>query len=348
MALANGAPPPGRDLESWLRDATSSAALAETVLAISRAAAEISRMVRLGPLAGALGAEVGGANADGDSQRQLDVLANAAIVRALRGAPVACLASEEEEEALVLRPDGALAVAVDPLDGSSNIDTNTSIGTIFSIFPVAAGEASASFLRKGAEQVAAGYAIYGPHTALALTLGAGTFLFVLDADDVFRLAAMRPAIPRTTREYAINASNYRYWLEPVRDFVDDCIAGVDGPRGKDFNMRWLASLVGEMHRILMRGGVFLYPADKRPGYERGRLRMLYEAAPIAFLVEQAGGRATDGVMRILDKAPSTLHERTPLIFGSADKVDHVVALHTDSTYARAPSPLFGRRGLFRA
>lgn len=342
----------GEDLDAflarWRGAGPDRAGVAETVAALARATVEISRIVRLGPLAGALGAAAGGANADGDVQKKLDVLANDAVLKALRACPaVAYYASEEEEEIQSLCADGSCAVAVDPLDGSSNIDANTSIGTIFSVYPASPDGATSSFFRTGAEQSAAGYMIYGPYSALVMTLGEGVEIFVLDAEGRYRRADMDLAIPRTTREYAINASNYRYWLEPVRDFVDDCIAGADGPRGKDFNMRWLASLVGETHRILLRGGVFLYPADKRPGYERGRLRLLYEAAPIAFLVEQAGGAATDGVTRILDKSPNTLHERSPLIFGSADKVDRVIALHTDPTNPRARSPLFGRRGLFR-
>jgi len=323
--------------------------VADAVAALARATAEISGLVRLGPLAGALGADAGAANADGDVQKKLDVLANDAILRALRQCQaVSYFASEEEDEIQSLHAHGSCAVAVDPLDGSSNIDANTSIGTIFSIYPVSPDGATGSFFRPGSEQAAAGYVIYGPYSALVLTCGEGVVVFVLDGDGRFRRADLRLSIPRTTREYAINASNYRYWLEPVRDFIDDCTAGAEGPRGKDFNMRWLASLVGETHRILLRGGVFLYPADKRPGYERGRLRLLYEAAPIAFLIEQAGGGATDGVMRILDKVPNSLHERTPLVFGSADKVARVVDYHTDSTNARVRSPLFGRRGLFRA
>ena len=341
----------GESLETWLaewRDAGQGReAVAKTLAALAAATAKIAALVRLGPLAGALGAETGGANADGDAQKKLDVLANDAILHALQQAPVAWFASEEEDEILTLSPGGAVAVAADPLDGSSNIDNNTSIGTIFSVYPASSAGATASFFRPGAELSAAGYAIYGPHTALALTLGEGVELFVLDSAGCYRRAGGRVAIPANTREYAINASNYRYWREPVRNFVDDLIAGAEGPRGKDFNMRWLASLVGETHRIMLRGGVFLYPADRRPGYERGRLRLLYEAAPIALLVEQAGGAATDGQTRILEKIPRELHERTPLVFGSAEKVARVTLHHTDTSHQRARAPLFGDRGLFR-
>ncbi len=353
MARANGAPEQAAQdlrvyLDQWRAGGAARAPVADAVLALADAAVEIARMVRLGPLAGALGAEVGAANADGDKQRALDVLANEAVLHALQKTRTAYFASEEEDEILTLHADGALAIAVDPLDGSSNIDTNTSIGTIFSIFPASPDGATASFFRAGSEQLAAGYVIYGPQTAMALTLGEGTFIFVLDPHDVFRLAPMRPAIPKTSREYAINASNYRFWREPVRAYVDDCLAGAEGPRGRDFNMRWLASLVAEAHRILVRGGVFLYPADRRPGYERGRLRLIYEAAPIAMLIEQAGGAANDGETRILDKIPTTLHQRTPLIFGSSEKVDRVAELHATPSDHRARSPLFGERGLFRS
>lgn len=353
MARVNGPhPEAGVDLESFLNKWSAGhperGAVAEAVLALAGAADQISRVVRIGPLTGALGAEVGAANADGDKQRTLDVMANDAVLHALEKTSTAYFASEEEEEILTLRADGALAVAVDPLDGSSNIDTNTSIGTIFSIFPASPEGATASFFRPGSEQLAAGYVIYGPNTSMVVTLGEGTLVFVLDLEGRFHLAPVHLSIPRTTREYAINASNYRFWHEPIREFIDDCIAGSEGPRGRDFNMRWLASMVADTHRILVRGGVFLYPADKRPGYERGRLRLIYEAAPIAMLVEQAGGLATDGEMRILDKVPTSLHQRTPLVFGSAEKVERVAVLHATPSHTRARSPLFEQRGLFRS
>jgi fructose-1,6-bisphosphatase I len=182
---------------------------------------------------------------------------------------------------------------------------------------------------------------------LVLSVGSGSHIFVLDAESgAFRLAGSHVMIPPSTSEFAINASNYRHWHAPVRTFIDDCIAGTDGPRGKNFNMRWVASLVAETHRIMTRGGVFLYPDDARKGYERGRLRHVYEAAPIAFVVEQAGGRASDGMAPILDRIPSSLHERTPLIFGSRDKVDLIDAYHRQPGLARDLSPLFRSRGLF--
>lgn len=322
-------------------------ALQRTLDALAGACAELSLLIRRTGADPSLGAATSAVNSDGDVQKGLDVLANEIVLKALRNAPVAYFASEEEEGVLTLDPKGALAVAVDPLDGSSNIDTNAPIGTIFGIYAASPGDATASFFRPGRELLAAGYCIYGPHTALALSVGHGThMLLLLDEDRSFRLQTADVAIPPTTTEYAINASNYRQWHDPVRQFVDDCVAGREGPRGKDFNMRWLASLVGDTHRIMKRGGVFLYPADQRKGYEHGRLRLVYEAAPIALLVEQAGGLAIDGEAPILDKVPATLHERTPLIFGSADKVRLIERYHCDPAFARDQSPLFGRRGLF--
>lgn len=344
---------PGPALDVYLKQfgvaGGRAAELTEVILALSHAAKGISKRVAAGPLAGAMGSSAGGANADGDEQKALDLLANDLVVDALKTAPVKYFASEEEDAILTLNDDGTLAVAVDPLDGSSNIDVNISIGTIFSVYEAAVNGASASFFRAGSEQIAAGYFVYGPQTALVLTTGTGTQLFILDPEDnVFKLAEPRVEIDDTTSEFAINASNYRHWLEPVRTYIDDCLEGAEGPRGKDFNMRWVASLVAETHRIFARGGVFLYPADRRKGYGQGRLRLIYEAAPIAMLVEQAGGKAIDGYQRILDIVPSELHQRCPLIFGSAEKVGRVKAYHTDPTFVREHSPLFRARGLYSA
>jgi fructose-1,6-bisphosphatase I len=207
----------------------------------------------------------------------------------------------------------------------------------------------AAFLRPGTAQLAAGFVVYGPQTALVLTLRAGTHVFTLDRrTNTFVLTRADVRIPAGRREYAINASNYRHWDEPVRAYVDDCIAGADGPRGTDFNMRWIASLVAEAFRILARGGIFLYPSDARPGYERGWLRLVYEANPLALVVEEAGGAATDGENRILEISPTALHQRVPLVFGCRHKVERVAEYYA----GRLPSPgerspLFGRRGLFR-
>jgi fructose-1,6-bisphosphatase I len=336
-------------LSTWSAGSREREPVAGVLIAMAEAGAAISHIILRGPLMGAMGVEIGLANADGDKQRRLDVLADGAVVSALKRTSTAYYASEEEEAILTLRPGGDLAVAVDPLDGSSNIDANISVGTIFSIFPASPAGATASFFRPGTEQLAAGYIVYGPHTAMLFTTGDGVAHFVLDPETGdFRLIAEHLKIGRETREYAINASNYRHWTQPIRTFMDDCIAGANGPHGKDFNMRWVASLVAETHRIFIRGGVFLYPADDRTGYSQGRLRLLYEANPIAMLVEQAGGGATDGHNRILEKTASALHQRTPLIFGSAEKVTRITSYFINSTYERTRSPLFGERGLFHA
>jgi fructose-1,6-bisphosphatase I len=336
-------------LASWSAGKPDRVVLAKCIAVLAQAGAAIAEAVVRGPLQGSLGAQIGAANADGDQQRALDVIADQKIVAALKQADVAYYASEEEEAILTLKADGALAVAVDPLDGSSNIDADISVGTIFSIFNASPNGATESFFRPGREQIAGGYIVYGPHIALVFTLCEGVAHFVLDpADRTFRLIADNLRIAPSTREYAINASNYRHWVEPVRTFVDDCVAGAGGPHGKDFNMRWVASLVAETHRIFVRGGVFLYPADERKGYEKGRLRLLYEANPIALLAEQAGGGATDGFARILDQVASNLHQRVPLIFGSAEKVARIATYYTDAHYENTPSPLFGERGLFHA
>lgn len=314
-----------------------------TMLAIAAAARDLSGMIADGGAAHGGGVHGGGRNADGDSQTALDVAADGLFRAALARAGVRWYASEEQDAVVELDPAGAFGVALDPLDGSSNIDVNVAIGSIFAIYP-AETDGAATFLRPGREIVAAGYVIYGPHTALVVSFGEGALRFTLDRAGVFRLAGP-VTMPTASREFAINASNHRHWPEPIRSYVDDCLAGADGPHGRDFNMRWIASLVAEAHRIVTRGGVFLYPADRRPGYERGRLRRVYECAPIAFLVEQAGGRATDGSARLLDQSAETLHERTPFVFGSAEPVERVGAYHA------LPDPetsaLFGKRGLFR-
>jgi len=348
--------PIGQPLSAYLAEATAAGsaqqrAVAATVAALAGAAVQISRLIAAGPYGGAHGEAGGGANADGDVQVALDLRANEFVLAALRQAPVAYFASEEEDAILTLAAGQAaadqVAVAVDPLDGSSNVDVNVSIGTIFSIFAAAPEGATASFFRPGREQLAAGYVIYGPHTDLVLTLGDGVDLFVLDrASGDFHLARSAVVIPPQTREFAINASNYRHWFAPIRTFIDDCLEGTEGPRGKNFNMRWVASLVAETHRIFSRSGVFLYPCDRRPGYEKGRLRLLYEAFPIALLAEQAGGAATDGIEPILDKVPGELHQRTPLVFGSVEKVRRITRYHVDPALARDLPPLFRERGLF--
>lgn len=312
--------------------------------ALCKVARDLSRKIARGPLGGELGAEVG-SNIGGDTQKALDVLADEAFVAALAGSGVRWYASEERDDVTPIDEAGTLALAIDPLDGSSNIDVNVSIGTIFSIYE-ARDEPDASFLRPAIEQIAAGYFIYGPQTALMVTFGDGVRHYVLDPDDrAFKLVNSALTIPSKSLEFAINASNYRHWSKPIRAYIDDCLAGDQGPREKNFNMRWVASLVAETHRIMSRGGIFLYPSDDRPGYEQGRLRMVYECAPIAMLVEQAGGKATTGPDRLLAQSAETLHGRVPLVFGSADKVDRVAAYY--DLPDQEVSALFGSRGLFR-
>jgi len=319
--------------------------LHEIMEALARVGVDLCRTIQRGALGGSLGAGVG-ENIGGDQQKALDVMADDAFAAALAGTGVRYYASEEQDEVVELDPAGKYALAIDPLDGSSNIDVNVSIGTIFSIFEAVDG-ADESFLRPADQQLAGGYIIFGPQTDLVVTFGNGVQMHVLDPDTkTFALVNDALKVPAVSREFAINASNYRHWSPAIRAYIDDCLAGDEGPRDGNYNMRWVASLVAETHRIMTRGGIFLYPGDARPTYEQGRLRMVYECAPIAFLIEQAGGKATDSHDRIMTHAAKTLHARTPFVFGSAEKVDRVAA------YQDLPneevSALFGNRGLFRA
>lgn len=289
--------------------------------ALAGAAIALAARIARNGLEEHLGAAAG-INSDGDAQKALDVIADGLFMAAARAGGVAHYASEEQDRVVDLGP-GDWALAIDPLDGSSNIDTNVSVGTIFSIYPVAESP-EASVLRPVAEQIGAGYVIYGPQVALVCSFGQGVQRYVLDPDaGAFVLADPAVILPVEAAEFAINASNYRHWPSPVRAFVDECLAGTEGPRAKNFNMRWIASLVAEAHRIFMRGGVFLYPADQRKGYEAGRLRLLYECAPMAFLAVEAGGGATDGLRDIMAMTPTGLHQRVPFVFGSRAKVARV-------------------------
>ena len=319
-------------------------AVADALCRIAAVTADLARRIARGGIDEALGTAAG-TNTDGDAQKALDVIADEAFMTAFADGPVRFYASEEQDRVVDLSPAGTLALAIDPLDGSSNIDTNVSIGTIFGLHRAeATGEASV--LKPGRELLAAGYAIYGPQCCLVASFGEGVVKWVLDPDTGrFARSAPPEPIPADSTEYAINASNYRHWPAPIRAYVDDRVAGAEGPAGKNFNMRWIASLVAETHRILTRGGIFLYPADGRTGYERGRLRLVYECAPIAFLIEAAGGRATDGMQPILDLVPEALHERCPFVFGSASKVARVATYHDLPDHETAA--LFGQRGLFR-
>lgn len=319
---------------------------------LAMAALEIRKLVGQGALNDTFHGLRDSSNTDGDIQKELDVICDDLFLSCLQGAPVAYYASEELENPILLDPAARLAVAIDPLDGSSNIDTNVSIGTIFSILPAlknAEADAAATFLQPGHRQLAAGFFIYGPQTALVLSLGKGTEIFIFSSRlGCFVQAYKSVAIPDRAHEFAINTSNYRHWEEAIRLYVDDCLAGTEGPRERDFNMRWIASLVTEAYRILVRGGIFLYPSDGRRGYSHGRLRLVYEANPIAFLIENASGAATDSVTRILDLEPESLHQRVPLVFGSRREVTRVARYHVDPAMIGERAPLFGKRGLFRA
>jgi fructose-1,6-bisphosphatase I len=320
--------------------------VATAVDAIATACIEISGLARGGaPVTSA--DIILGTNADGDVQKDLDISADWLIRRALASASIAAFASEEAAKPEFYDPASLLCVAVDPLDGSANLDLNMSVGTIFSITP-APRDVSQAFRRPGTEQIAAGFALYGPQTSFVLTLGDGVDIFTLDpADAIFRLTRARVRIPADVSEFAINASNRRYWDPPVRAFIDECLAGVEGPADQDFNMRWIGSLVAEIYRILLHGGVFLYPADNRDGYGNGRLRLVYEAHPMAFIVEQAGGAASTGYARVLDLAPDTVHQRVPLILGSSEQVRRIEQFHGPEIGACTNAPLFAHRGFFR-
>lgn len=323
---------------------------AVTIGAIAEAAIAVSEVVGRGALAGDLAAQ-GEHNSDGDVQKALDVIAHERFTEALRTAPVAEIASEEAEDVMVLEPGAPLAVAIDPLDGSSNIGVGMVVGTIFGIRPVVrdASDPNASFKTPGTAQLAAGYVMFGPATTFALTLGNGTRLFTLErSEGVFRLTHDAIVVPPDSPEYAVNASNGRHWDVPIRAYIEDCLRGTEGPRDRDFNMRWTGALVADAQRLLLRGGIFLYPGDNRKGYAQGRLRLLYETAPMAFLIEQAGGLATDGRERIMDMVATRIHERSPLVFGSSNEVEVVAKYYDGRQPAAGRSPLFSQRGLMRS
>ena len=348
--------PNGSSLDDHLdaevaRDA-SLADTAATIRALAAAAIEVSEIVGRGSLAGDLAAQ-GEHNSDGDVQKALDVIAHKRFMQALDEAPVAQVASEEAEDMVELKADAPLAVAIDPLDGSSNIGVGMVVGTIFGIRPVArgqeGGDPNASVLTPGTTQTAAGFVVYGPATTFVITLGNGTRIFTLDrAAGVFRLTHDAMKIVPSANEYAINASNARHWDGPIKSFIEDCQRGTEGPRDRDFNMRWTAALVADAQRVLIRGGIFLYPGDNRKGYAQGRLRLLYETAPIAFLIEQAGGEATDGQARIMERVAARIHERSPLVFGSTEEVACVAKYYDGRQPTAGRSPLFGQRGLMRS
>jgi fructose-1,6-bisphosphatase I len=313
------------DLAAWLAKEPADAALKDVVKTLADTCAGISRVVASGALSGSLGA-AGSTNVQDEEQKKLDVITNDMLSDALKAcAPVAGLASEELEEVEPTGRVGGYLVTFDPLDGSSNIDVNVSVGTIFSVLPAPAGHApsEADFLQPGRNQVAAGYAVYGPQTMLVLTLASGVNAFTLSADGQWLLTHPTLSIKPDTAEFAINMSNQRHWAAPVQRYIDGCLRGKDGPRAKNFNMRWIASMVADVHRIMMRGGIFMYPWDSREPGKPGKLRLMYEANPMGLVVERAGGKATDGVNDILDIQPAKLHQRVPVVLGSANEVEVV-------------------------
>ncbi|CAL4869517.1 Fructose-1,6-bisphosphatase class 1 (plasmid) [Asticcacaulis sp. MM231] len=322
-----------KPLSQYLTEQTAPDRLRQLILAVADACREIGHAVNTSAIDGVQGA-LNQENVQGEVQKQLDVIANDMMLEEKRWSGVdgqglvAALVSEEMEEIYPLK-GGDFLLVFDPIDGSSNVDVNGVVGTIFSILKAPVGKVTeADVLQSGRHQVAAGYAIYGPQTTLVLSIGKGVSAFSLDqksGDWLMTVPAM--TIPAATREFAINMSNHRHWAAPVRRYIDECLAGKTGPRGADFNMRWLASMVGDVHRVLTRGGIFMYPVDSRKGI--GKLRLMYEANPIAFLIEQAGGVATDGVNPILDIAPEALHQRVGVVLGSREEVERVTAYHKE-------------------
>jgi len=319
LVLPNDRPPVAPLLAGFLAGMSVDPALAAIVAALAAALPPLADRLAAGALPGDPAAVVG-VNESGDRQKALDLAAHEHMLAALRQVSVRAVLSEEAQEVILLDPAGAYDVAIDPIDGSGSIGIGAALGMLFSILPAD----SAGFRRVGRAVLAAGYASFGHSTDFGFSLGQGVTIATLDRKPgAFRVTHPDVRLIPTTRNIAYNASNERHWPVGLQRYIRDVRAGKEGPRGKDFNMRWLAAAVGELHRILLKGGMFMYPADLRPGYERGRLRLLYEAVPIAFLIEQAGGAAIDGTMPILERLPDGLHENVPLIFGAADEVEHV-------------------------
>jgi fructose-1,6-bisphosphatase I len=307
---------------------------------VARACKSISHAVNKGALGGVLGS-AHSENVQGEVQKKLDIIANEELIQANEwGGHLAAMASEEMDDIHVVPnryPQGEYLLLFDPLDGSSNIDVNVSIGTIFSVLKKttpASDVTTQDFLQAGRQQVAAGYCVYGPQTTLVLTVGDGVCMFTLDKEEgAFFLTQENVQIPTETQEFAINMSNMRHWDAPVKRYVNECLAGTEGVRGKNFNMRWIASMVADVHRILMRGGIFMYPWDKREPNKPGKLRLMYEANPMSWLVEQAGGASSNGQQAILDIQPKGLHERVSVILGSKSEVDRVTQYHLNTHHS---------------
>ena len=303
--------------------------LAQVIETIGNTCQRIDQLLQKGALAGVLGSAQH-ENVQGEEQKKLDVISNDYLIDALKVHPhVGGLASEELDEFTSAQENGQYLVLFDPLDGSSNIDINMCVGTIFSILPAKNSVTQAEdFMQAGVNQVAAGYVLYGPSTMMALTVGAGVVFFTFDPEtQEFLLTSEAIQVAADTKEYAINASNQRHWEAPVQRYIDELLAGKTGPRAKDFNMRWVACMVGDIHRILCRSGIFMYPYDLKDPTKAGRLRLMYEANPMSMLMEQAGGASTTGRVRILEIEPTNLHQRVPVIIGSKNEVELVTSYH---------------------
>lgn len=318
-------------LAHYLKEQKTDSAVSDVITTITEVGKTISQLLRKGALADILG-EAGNQNVQGEEQKKLDVLANDLLLDALaQNKHCAGVASEELDDATPANADGNLLVLFDPLDGSSNIDINMAVGTIFSILPYQRqGQTSenSDFLQAGNAQLAAGYLLYGTSTMLALTVADNVVMFSLDPDsNDYVLVEDNVQIDADTSEYAINSSNYRYWRAPMQQYIDELVAGDTGVRGRDFNMRWVAAMVGDVHRILCRGGLFTYPFDTKYAHKAGKLRLMYEANPMSLLIERAGGSATDATNRILDIAPTDIHQRVPVVLGSKNEVDYIKDLH---------------------
>jgi fructose-1,6-bisphosphatase I len=307
-------------LAHWLAAQTAPAALTSVVASMAAASADIAKVLRIAPITGQTGL-AGATNVQGEAQKALDVVSNDIVLKHLAAnAAVSILVSEELDDAVHLQSQGPYLVATDPLDGSSNLDVNVTVGTIFSVL-----EASGGLLQPGTAQLAAGYAAYGPATSLVITLGSGVAVFTLDDTGTFVMTHDEVSVPAASAEYAINTARERLWDGATRGYIAENVAGETGAAGKRYNMRWVGSMVADIHRILMRGGIFMYPLDSETASKGGRLRLLYEGNPMAMLIEQAGGKATTGTERIVDVVPTAIHQRVPVILGSADEVGRVEA-----------------------
>ena len=320
-------------LADYLNQHATSPALNDVITTVTDVGKTISQLLRKGALADILG-EAGNQNVQGEDQKKLDVLANDLLLDALaKNTHCAGVASEELDDATPANDDGSLLVLFDPLDGSSNIDINMAVGTIFSVLPYERqGQTSenSDYLQAGNKQLAAGYLLYGTSTVLALTIADKVVMFSLDPETSdYVLIEDNVQIDTDTSEYAINSSNYRYWRAPMQQYIDELIAGETGVRGRDFNTRWVAAMVGDVHRILCRGGLFTYPFDTKYAHKAGKLRLMYEANPMSLLIERAGGAATDAVNRILDIEPTDIHQRVPVVLGSKNEVNYVKDLHVN-------------------